>query len=125
MRTRNRLAHGENPLVGLVVDTDDRYGTVQTDNETIILPRATLHARGLDWPGAAVTIRSHSLRTGALLHYVDAALSFDDVDRHGARQFDPFSMRAERRRAHADVLIEEALAGREPVRLLVPVALSR
>jgi hypothetical protein len=125
MRTRNRLAHGVNPLVGLVVDADDRYGTVQTDNETIVLPLATLHARGLDWPGAAVAIRSHSLRTGAMLHYVDEAFALDEDDRHGARPFDPFAMRAERRRVRADALVEEALAGREPVRLLAPLALAR
>jgi hypothetical protein len=124
-RIRNGLAHGVNPLVGLVVDADDLYGTVQTDNETIVLPRATLHARGLDWPGAAVAIRVQSLRTGAMLHYVDQALALDDDERHGARPFDPFAMRAERRGVRADALVEEALAGREPVRLLAPLALAR
>lgn len=125
MRIRNRLAHGVNPLVGLVVDADDRYGTVQTEDETIVLPRATLHAHGLDWLGAAVAIRAHSLRTGAMVHYVDEALTLDEDDRHGARPFDPFAMRVERRGVRADALVEEALAGREPVRLVAPLALAR
>jgi hypothetical protein len=124
-RTRNRLAHGVNPLVGLVVDADEHYGTVQTDHEMVVLPRAALQARGLDWPGAAVAIRAHSLRTGAMVHYVDGALALDDDDRHGARPFDPFAMRAERRGRRADALVAEALAGREPVRLLAPLSLAR
>lgn len=124
-RTRNRLTHGLNPLVGLVIDADDRYGTVQTDNETVVLPRATLHARGLDWPGAPVAIRAHSLRTGVMVHYVDEALELDEDDRHGARTFDPFTMRAEQRGMRADALIEEALAGREAVRLLAPLTVAR
>jgi len=125
MRTRNRLAHGVNPMVGVVVDADDRFGTVQTDSETIVLPRTTLRARGLDRLGAAVAIRAHSLRTGAMLHYVDEALALDDDDRRGARPFDPFAMRAERSEMRSERLVEEALAGREPVRLLAPVALAR
>jgi hypothetical protein len=124
MRIRNRLAHGVNPLLGLVIDADEHYGTVQTDHELVVLPRATLRARGLDWPGAPVAIRVHSLRTGAMVHYVDEAIALDDDDRHGARPFDPFAMRAERRRRRADELVAEALAGREPVRLLVPLALG-
>jgi len=112
-------------MVGVVVDADDRFGTVQTDSETIVLPRATLRARGLDRLGAAVAIRAHSLRTGAMLHYVDEALALDDDDRRGARPFDPFAMRAERSEMRSERLVEEALAGREPVRLLAPVALAR
>ncbi|HWQ23922.1 MAG TPA: hypothetical protein VNK94_07455 [Gaiellaceae bacterium] len=125
MRVRNRLAHGVNPLVGLVVDADGDFGTVQTDHETVVLPRATLRARGLDWPGAPVAIRAHSLRTGAMVHYVDEALALDDDDRHGARPFDPFAMRAERRGRRVEALVEEALAGREPIRLLAPLAIAR
>lgn len=125
MHLRNRLAHGVNPLVGLVIDADKDYGTVQTDNETVVLPRATLQARGLDWPGAPVAIRAHSLRTGAMVHYVDEALAFDADDRRGARPFDPFAMRAERRGAGADALVAQALARREPVRLLAPLRLAR
>jgi hypothetical protein len=60
-----------------------------------------------------------------MLHYVDEALALDDDERHGARPFDPFAMRAERRGVRADALVEEALAGREPVRLLAPLALAR
>lgn len=88
----------------LVVDADDDYGTVQTELETVVLPRATLRARGLDWPGAAVAIRAHSLRTGAMAHFVDEALALDEDDRHGARPFGPFAMRAERRGRRATPL---------------------
>ncbi len=121
---RNQMVHGPTPLVGLVIDMNERYGTVRTDDETVVLPRETLHARGLDWIGAAVAIRVHQLRTGAMLHSVDEAFALDDDDRQGARTFDPFAMRAERRGTGAASRLENALAGREPVRVLAPLTIA-
>jgi hypothetical protein len=124
-RERRRLAHSSGPMLGLVVATDDRFATVDTDEELVVLPRETLGLRGLDWPGAAVAIRSHRLRTGALVHSADEALALDDGDRHGARPFDPFAMRQERRGQAATAAINAALAGREPVRLVAPLVVAR
>lgn len=124
-RERRRLAHSDGPLLGLVVAADERYATVDTDDETIVVPRETLGVHGLDKPGAAVAIRSHRLRTGAMVHSADEALEFDHDDRQGARTFDPFAMRRERRGLDAAALLDAALAGREPVRLIAPLVVAR
>lgn len=124
-RIRDRLAHAPSPLLGWVVATEDDYVTVDADDTTIVLPRETLRTRGLDRPGVPVAIRSHQLRTGAMIHSVDRALAFDEDDRGSARRYDPFEMRRERRRAGPRASIRELLAGRTPVRLVAPLAVAR
>ena len=124
-RLRNRLAHAPRPILGWVVAAEDSFVTVDADNTTIVLPRETLRVRDLDHPGVPVAIRSHQLRTGAMIHSADRAFAFDEEDRGGARPFDPFEMRRERRRKGPAANIRDVLAGRKPVRLVAPLAVAR
>lgn len=124
-RERNRLVHREAPLLGLVIAMDDRRATIETESELVVLPRETLGVRGLDRLGAAVAIRSRRLQTGVMIHSAEEALTAEADDRHGAREFDPFTMRREQSGRDIGATLERALAGTEPVRLLAPLPVAR
>jgi hypothetical protein len=121
---RNRLAHGGGPMLGVVVSTDETLAEVETNDETVFVPRETLGVRGLDLVGTPVAIRSHRLRTGALVHSADEALALDD-DRAGAREYDPSEMRRERRSSDLAQQIEAHIGNRRAVRLVAPLAVAR
>jgi hypothetical protein len=118
-RTRVGLTHG--PFVGVVWTVDEWSATVVAGAETIVLPRETLEVRGLDKPGTPVAIRSHRLKTGAMVHSAEEALAFDAPERGGARKFDPFEMRREQRDPRRVDVLGAALSGEQPVRLLAPL----
>jgi hypothetical protein len=123
-RARKRLT-SHSPFLGWVVEAEENFVTVDSDETTIVLPREALRIRDLDHPGMPVAIRARQLLSGAMIHSVDKALAIDDDDRRGARPFDPFQMRRERRRQGTTVGIREVLAGHHPsVRLLAPLALA-
>lgn len=126
-RARKKSEADGGPRVGYVTAIGTHSVSLATaDSERFDIPREMLHAHDLDRSGAAVAVYVTVLKTGWSAFTVRPALVIDEDSTRTPRQYDPFVMLDElRTRIALGDIVENADAGREPVRVVAPLRIER